>query len=281
MRILRHLDGKWPIATLDPDGGGAQGDPDPDPLDAPVKTDPAIDAAKAVADGIRAALAEARVATPPAPVVPAGPSMADRQAALQREADDVNTRVDALSADGKFAEALALRDQFVRKANATLAPSIDDDVTVQTAVAIGERLAKAEHKDVMSKWGDEVKRAVAAMPAHERVRPDAWDRAVQTTKLAHFDEIMNERVETTIATRRAEFMPPDGASMRARKREGAAAKLNEDQLWGMDITGVDAEAYTKHLKVEEEFDKLPMSKRGPGYGYPIMEPTATIKPGQF
>lgn len=284
---MRYLDARWPRTLLDPDDGGtgtgtgAITDPPVDPA-APAKpaVDPAIAAATAVADGIRAALAEARTAAP-APVIPVGPSIADRQAALQREADSVNTQYDALCADGKFAEAQNLRDGFIRKAAAALAPSDDDNVTVRTAVAIGERLARAEHRDTMAKWGDEVKRAVAAMPAAERISPDAWDRAIQTVKLAHFDEIVNERVDAGVATRKAEFMPPDGAMARTRKRDPLAARLTEEQQWGMDITGVTAEDYTKHAKIEEEFDKLPMSKRGPGYGYPVMDTATTIAPGKF
>jgi hypothetical protein len=282
---MRNLYARWPAIALDPDdgsaGGAPAGDPPPDPVAAAgdVKA-AALDASKAVADSIKQAIEAARAAAPVAPVA-SSPSMADRQAALQREADEVNVRIDALAADGKVAEALVLRDTFQRKVSTAFAPSIDDDPTVQTAVEIGERLARAENRDFMTKYGDEVKRAVAAMPAAERIKPNAWDRAMQTVKVAHFDEIVNERVESAVTARRAEFMPPEGAPYRSRKREGAAAKLNEEQLWGMDITGVDAETYTKHVKIEEEFDKLPISKRGPGYGYPVMEATTTIAPGKF
>lgn len=262
---------KIPKYMLDPDGGGTgSGDPDTDPGGEP-SGDKATGAGavdtKAIADAIRSGLSSVVESVRPAPVDP----RAAARDMLEKEAAQVNERYDALCADGKFAEAQNLRDNFIRKANSLHTPSLDDDPTVSTAVEIGERLAKAEHKDIMKRWGDEVRREVMSMPANERIKPNAWDRAVDRVRTSHIDEIINERVDAGVAARRAEFVPPESGETRSRKREGAAAKLTEDQAWGQELTGVAPEEFIEHLKIEEEFDKRPMSQRGPGYGYPIMK----------
>jgi len=276
-RLSRHF-------LYDPDDpGGMGGDPlDPDtPAVVPDPPPPATDL-KAVADSIRQAILESRAATPivaPQPIS-FGPSDATRRA-LEDESAQVNAKFNELVNSGQAAEAMSMREAFVQKANRALAPAQDENVVVKTAIALGERAARTEHKPIMSRWGDEVRRTVEAMPLEERVQPDAWDKAVSRVKSNHFDEILNEQVTAKVDAARKTFAPPPATpgSRGARQLTGAAAKLSEEQIWGADLCGVAADEYAKELARETTYDALPFKERGPFPGYPIL--SNDVKPGGF
>jgi len=278
--------------SFDPDDPGGMGDvvdPDAPPQGNPLTPapPPATDL-KAVADSIRAAILESRASTAPTvPTVPAsfGPSDATRRA-LEDEAVQVNAKVDELVNAGRASEAFTMRDQFIQKANRALAPTEDENAMVKTAIALGERVARTEHKDIMGRWGDEVRRAVEAMPLGERVNPDAWDKAVSRVKSNHFDEIMNEHVTAKVEAARKSFAPPPTTpgARGSRPVTGAAARLTEEQLWGADLCGVTPEAYAAQLKREEDFDALPFKERSKFTGYPVIDDprgTTTVEKGKF
>ena len=280
------LSGLSRYRQYDPDdtGGAGATDPDTEPTEPTEPTPPPPPSAdlKSVADSIRAAILESRAAAPAAAAVPVnfGPTDATRRA-LEDESAQVNAKVDELVNAGRASEAFAMRDAFINKANRMLSPAQDDSAIVKTAVALGERAARTEHKDIMGRWGDEVRRAVEAMPIDERVNPDAWDRAVSRVKSNHFDEILNEQVKQKVEAARKSFIPPPSApgSRGSRPLTGAAAKLSEEQLWGADLCGVDASTYAQELARETAYDALPFKERGPFPGYPLVG--NDVKPGGF
>jgi len=269
----------WKIARFlyDPDdAGGATGEGDG-------ATPPDL---KAVADSIRTAILEARATPPPAPPPPAADTRESTRQALLTEANSVNAKVDELVNAGRASEAFALRDDFQRRASAALAPATDDNVMVKTAVALGERLAKSTHGDVMKRWPDEVKRAVDALPIEERVRPDAWDTAVAKVRSNHFDEILNETVTARVEEARKSFVPPPTApgSRGTRPATGAASKLSEEQLWGADLCNVTPEEYAAQVTREEAFDNLPFRERAKFTGYPVLNDprgNSIVEKGKF
>lgn len=275
MRLFNVL----PRYLYDPDDPGGTGDPgDPAVVTPPA---PAPDL-KAVSDSIRAAILESRAPVAPtvAPVATPGPSEAVR-AALTAESATVNTKFNEMVNAGQAAEAMAMREEFAQRAGRLLATSPEDSPIVKTAVALGERVARTEHAAVMSRWGDEVRRTVEALPIEERVLPDAWDRAVSRIKANHFDELLNEQVTARVEEARKTFTPPPmpSGSRGARRLEGPAAKLSEEQLWGADLCGVDPKDYAAEVAREAAYDALPFKERGPFPGYPLLE--NTVKPGQF
>jgi hypothetical protein len=264
----------------DPDEPGGTGDPATDP-DAGEPT-PGTSDLKSVADSIRQAILEARAVTPPAPVIPVSTGASDAaRRALEEEGITVNAKFNEMVNAGQAAEAMAMRESFVQKVNRAYAQPAEDSAIVKTAVMLGERAARTEHKDVMSRWGDEVRRAVDALPLEERVLPDAWDKAVSRVKTNHFSELMDEQVNARVAEAKKQFVPPPIApgSRGARRLEGAAAKLSEEQVWGADLCGVDANEYAKELAREVAYDALPFKERGPFPGYPIV--SNDVKPGGF
>jgi hypothetical protein len=133
----------------------------------------------------------------------------------------------------------------------------------------------------MSRWGEEVRRAVDSMPLEERVHPNAWDRAVRDVRANHFTELMDEQVTTRVAEARKTFAPPPSGpgSRGSRRLEGAAAKLSEEQVWGADLCGVAPDVYAKELARETAYDALPFKERGPFPGYPLVG--NDVKPGGF
>lgn len=267
----------------DPDDAGGQGDPAADGTPATPETPPTpppVADLKAVADSIRAAILESRTPVAAAPVAAVGVSDATRRA-LEEESVQVNARFDELVNSGKAAEAMAVREQFIQKANRLMAPAQSDNTMVRTAVAVGERLAKSEHKDVMSRWGDEVKRTVDAMPVEDRVSPDAWDRAVAQVKTAHFSELLEEQTTARVEAAKKTFAPPPvmPGARGSRALSGAAAKLSEEQIWGADLCGVEPAKYAEELARETAYDALPFKERGPFPGYPIL--SDKIVPGGF
>jgi len=273
--------------NYDPDDAGGMGDPNVVPVvDPPPPPPPSADL-KSVADSIRQAILESRAAAPIAmPTAPTFDTAAATRRALEEESAQVNAKVDELVNAGRASEAFAMRDQFIQKANRALSPAQDDSAIVKTAVALGERAARTEHRDIMSRWGDEVRRAVEAMPLDERVNPDAWDKAVSRVKSNHFDEILNEHVTMKVEAARKSFAPPPTApgSRGARPLAGAAAKLNEEQLWGADLCGVSAEDYAKQLAREEAFDALPFRERAKFTGYPVLDDprgNSVVEKGKF
>jgi len=267
----------------DPDDSGGQGQPDDDGTGTSTPA-PAANDLKDVAASIRAAILEARAVAPVAPAFAPAPVADNREAtrrALLDEGAQVNAKFDELVNAGRASEAMALRDDFQRRANASLAAPQDDNVIVKTAVALGERAARNEHADVMKRWGDEVRRAVDGMPLDERVQPDAWDKAVSRVKTNHFDELFNERLTEKVEEAKRQFIPPPTApgSRGTRPTTGAASKLNEEQLWGADLCGVDPAEYAKEFARETAYDALPFKERGPFPGYPLV--SNVVKPGGF
>lgn len=266
----------------DPDDpGGAGGDPDSGTGTGTGEPTTTSDL-KSVADSIRQAILEARAVAPPAPAIPVntGASDASRRA-LEEEGIAVNTKFNEMVNAGQAAEAMSMRENFVQKVNRAYAQPAEESTIVKTAVMLGERAARTEHKDVMSRWGDEVKRTVDALPLEERVLPDAWDKAVSRVKTSHFSELLEEQVTTRVAEARKQFTPPPvvPGSRGARRLEGAAAKLDEGQLWAVDLCGVTAEDYVKQIAKEEAYDALPFRERGPFPGYPVLE--NVVERGKF
>lgn len=288
MRFLRFLD-RAPAMTryFDPDdnGDGAAKPDDPENTETPVgdPPPPAVPPAgadlKAVADSIKQAILESRGSGAPIAAPIADNSATIR--ALEAEAVTVNARINELANAGDVAQALAIRDQFNAKvARVTAAPEADNEI-VRTAVTIGERLARTEHKDVMTRWGSEVTAIVNAMPLNERVNPNAWDRAVTRVKADHINELIDEQVNARVTEARKSFVPPPATpgARGARRLEGPAAKLTEEQLWGADICGVEPAAYAAELKRETDFDALPFRERAKFPGYPLVGDKVT--PGGF
>jgi len=258
------------------DAASGTGDGTDETTDTPAKTD-APDL-RAVVDGIKAAIAESRqAAVPVAPIVPAPVDYDARRQALITEGEAINARVNELAAAGDMAGALAIRDEFNAKVNRSLAAPAGDSTMVKTAVQVGERLARTEHKDIMSRWGDEVRRSVEALPLDERVQPDAWDRAVAKVRTNHFDELMSEAVNGKVEEMKRTFVPPPSApgSRGNRALTGAAAKLDEVQLYASDLCGVTPEEYAAQVKREETYDALPFKQRGPFPGYPVLDGPVT------
>lgn len=281
----------WKFSTMfAPDGGGA-GDPDPDPDNGggdpakAAKSDNTADL-KAIADSIRQGFVSAAEASRPVASVIDNTDATRR--ALESEATAVNTQVDELFAAGRASEAMALREQFARKASSLLAAPAGDNPIIKTAVALGERVARtdAASKPVMDRWGDEVRRAVEAMPAEQRVLPDAWDTAIARVRANHFTELMEETVTARVSEERAKFVPPPSVpgSRSRQPLTGAAAKLSEEQVWGADITGVTPDEYAKSLAEMESYDSLPFKERAKFSGYAVMNDprgNSTVAPGKF
>jgi hypothetical protein len=277
----------WSARLWDPeDPGGAGGDPgDEQPAPPPAQDSNA--ALKAVADSIKLAIAESRTQVAPAPI-PTAPIVdpAATRRALETEATQVDAKFDELMAAGRASEAMNLRDSFIRKANTAFSTRPDDDPAVRVAVEVGERLARAQHTDIMKRWPDEVRRAVESMPITERITPGAWDRAVATVRSNHFTELLDEQVNVRVEEARRQFVPPPATpgSRGARQLTGAASKLTEEQLWGADICGVTPEEYAKEIAREEQYDSLPFKERAKFPGYPVMSDTrgsTRVEPGKF
>jgi hypothetical protein len=271
----------------DPDGSGT-GDPNPEG-DPPTPPDPNASlktAVDSIRDGIKQAIEASRAPVQAAPVQPSmGPTQATQQA-LAVEADRVNAQVDELFASGKAAEAMSIRDAFVQKANRAMQADPNDNAIVKTAVQLGERVARTEHKTIMDRWGDEVRRAVDAMPLEARVLPNAWDAAVAAVRSNHFTEILDETVATRVAEEKAKFVPPPNApgSRGHRTLTGLASKLSEEQVWGADITGVTPDEYAKEVANEAKFDALPFKERAKFPGYPVIDEARgnqRVAPGKF
>jgi hypothetical protein len=272
--VIRHT-----FAYFEPDDGAAAGDT-PAATPAPATTVPA-DAVKAVADQIRLAIEAGRTAA--APAAPAD-TQADSIRALEAESDKIAKDYDQLCAEGRFSEGQALMTRFQQKVNRTVGGDGSNNPTVKVAVALGEKAARVEHKDIMAKWGDEVRRAVDSLPIDERILPDAWDKAISRVKTNHFDEILAAAKTAFIEEHKKSFVPPPSAGgSRSRSLEGAAAKLDEVQLWAADLCGVSPEDYAKSLKFQEDFEKLPLRERGPFDGIPVLTEAkgARIAPGKF
>lgn len=289
MRLLK-LAGYSDSRLHDPDGGGATGDPvDPDNPDGAggggtSDEKPDKDAAlRDVAATIREAIAAARVPATPVvaiPAAPAGPSDALIRE-LEAESATVNAKINELANSGDVAGAFVVRDQFNAKvARLTAAPQADNTL-VKTAVAVGERLARSENKDLFKRWGTEIRDIVNSMPLDERVQPDAWDKAVTRVKSNHIDELIAESSAAAVAEARKGFVPPPSApgSRGARRLDGAASKLSEEQLWAADLCGVSPDEYAKSVAAEQAYDALPFKERGPFPGYPVVE--THVQPGKF
>ena len=249
----------------DPDDTGGQGDETPKPTQ--------IDAVKAVADGIKAAIEAARIQPAPVAQVP----QTDPRAALEAEATKINEQYDALMADGKFAEAANLRDGFKLKVSQSTQVNADDDPLVKTAMQLGKKSAKLEYGDVMTKWGSEVEAIVKALPVQERIQPDAWDRAVSQVKTNHFQEILDAEVETRI--NKGGFIAPGAQAGSRGKKQSDSYGLNEAELMACETTGVSPEAYAKRVKEAEAYDAIPLRQRGHYEGYPVV--SNTVVPGKF
>lgn len=249
----------------DPDDAGGQGEEKP--------KDTQLDAVKAVADGIKAAIEAARAT--PAPAI--APTKPDPRAALEAEAVKVNEEYNALMADGKYAEAANLRDSYKLKAAQAFQGDPSDSPLVKTAVALGKKAAKAEHGDIMSKWGSEVESIVNSMAVEDRISPDAWEKAVSQVKTNHFDELL----EAAAAKKVSEggfIAPPSVPGSRGRKGSNDPG-LDEVELIACEITGVTPEAYAKRKKEADDYDKIPLRQRGAYEGYPVAP--ATVTPGRF
>jgi len=284
--MFSELSGVSRYRQYDPDDNGGQGDPDGQPETQPPPPPPPSADLKSVADSIRQAILESRAAAPAVAPMPTFDTSASTRRALEDESAQVNVKFNELVNSGQAAEAMAMRDAFIAKANRALAPAQDESAIVKTAVALGERAARTEHKDVMARWGDEVRRAVEAMPLDERVNPDAWDKAVSRVKSNHFDEILNEHVTMKVEAARKTFAPPPSApgSRGARVLTGSAARLSEEQLWGADLCGVSADDYAKQLAREEAFDALPFRERAKFTGYPVLDDprgNSVVEKGKF
>jgi hypothetical protein len=233
-----------------------------------------LDAVKAVADGIKQAMEEARKSAVPVVVAPTDP-----RAALAAEAIKVNENYDALCADGKYAEAQAMRDSFMAKANQATQGDPSANPLVKTAVGLGKKAAKIDHGPIMAKYGDEIERYVNSLPVEERIQPDAWDRAVSNVKSTHFDDILKESTEAAVKAATSDFVAAGAQPGSRGRKSGTAPGLDELQLMACEMTGISPEAYSKRLKAEEEYDKIPARQRGAFEGYPTV--SDEVKPGRF
>ena len=247
-------------------------DPGGDPADKPAEPT-TLDAVKLVADKIADAIAANRVA--PAPVVVSS----DPTVALAAEAAKVNDDYNALMADGKYADAAAMRDSFMARANAASQGDPANNPFVRTAIGLGKKAAKIDYPDVMKKYGAEVEAAVNALPIGDRVQPDAWDRAVSTVKTAHFDEIIKAEREAAIAETTASFVTSGSQGGSRGRKDASANSLDELQLVAAEACGVSPEAYAKRVKAAEDYDKIPVKQRGSYEGYPVV--SNEVKPGRF
>lgn len=255
----------------EPNDGAEKGDLD-ESKDKPV--DP-MAAVKAVADQIATSIAALKQ-QPVQVVMPKAQD--DPRAALAAEALTMNEKYNALCADGDYAGAAVLRDNFVARANAVGQGDPNDNPVVKTAVGLGKKHAKLDHKDIMAKYGDEVERVVNSLPVEKRILPDAWDRAVSEVKTNHFDELMAEvRTQATEEANKGFVTSGSQPGSRGRKADSDFG-LDEIDKAAAEVCGVSPEAFSKRLKAAEDWDKLPFRERGAD-GYPVV--SQVVKPGRF
>jgi len=57
------------------------------------------------------------------------------------------------------------------------------------------------NKIVFDKWEDEIERTISSLPPEQQVHPDAYDYAIRQVKDAHFDEILEAKIEEKLAAK--------------------------------------------------------------------------------
>lgn len=234
-----------------------------------------LEAVKQIADTFRDEIKAMRTAQP-APVAPA-PNPTDPHAALRAEGAEMVKKYNEMCANGEFAEATIMMDQFKEKVAAATRGSADDDPTVKAAMSFGRRAAAKDHAAVFEKWGNEVDAIVKRMPVQERIQPDAWDKAVREVQMNHFDEVVNERIEGE----RKKFTPAPAAPGSRGRQQNSSPMLTEEEAFFAELCGVSPERYAFRVKEAEEYAKKPFRERGNlSDGFPLM-PDGPVKPGAF
>lgn len=201
--------------------------------------------------------------------------------ALKAEAAKVNAQVDELMAEGRGSEALRIRDEFLSKVARTTQTSPADNPLVAAGYKHGRKAAQASYPELFKTYGPELEAYVKSLPVERQIDPDVWDEAAERVRGRHFDDIAKSLRDAAVDEARRSFsVPPTPGGSRG-SREVGGVKLSEEAELAIEVTGVSREAYAAQVKMQEEFDKLPLRQRGAWEGYPIVPQNETIQPGRF
>lgn len=220
---------------------------------------------KEMTDEVKEAVVASRATPPPAPAPKADDSfkIAERKAAAQAKYEASRDKVNEQLAAGDGAGAMeSFMESVIGIQNAN-APDPENSPQVKAGIASAKKLSRAENKEMFDEYGAEIEADMAALPAEERINPEAWDDAVDRAKASHIDDIIAAR-ETRNAedvkkaeddARAAATGPPMATRGRASHTpsEGINAdNLTTEQLEAAQSCGLTPE---KYAEATENYDK--------------------------